>query len=126
MDKVFHGFTELFAQLGLPNDAPSIRQFIQTHSPLNSATRLEDAQFWNTAQASLLKEELLGDSDWAEVIDRLNVALNKAVMSPALSTTLEKLGAEPAQSTPDEFAATLKKEVASWGKVIHDAGIKLD
>lgn len=60
------------------------------------------------------------------IIDRLNAALNKAVMSPALSTTLEKLGAEPAQSTPDEFAATLKKEVASWGKVIHDAGIKLD
>jgi len=81
MDKVFHGFTELFAQLGLPNDAPSIRHFIQTHSPLNSSTRLEDAQFWNTAQASLLKEELLGDSDWAEVIDRLNVALRGAIVS---------------------------------------------
>ena len=79
MDKVFHGFTELFAQLGLPNDAPSIRQFIQTHSPLNSSIRIEDAQFWNTAQASLLKEELLGDSDWAEVIDRLNVALRGAI-----------------------------------------------
>jgi hypothetical protein len=81
MDKVFHGFTELFAQLGLPNDAHSIRHFIQTHSPLNSSIRIEDAQFWNTAQASLLKEELLGDSDWAEVIDRLNVALRGAIVS---------------------------------------------
>jgi len=52
------------------------------------------------------------------IVDRLNAALNKAV--------LEKAGAEPAQSTPDEFAATLKKEVASWGKVIRDANIKLD
>ena len=60
------------------------------------------------------------------IVDRLNAALNKAVLSPALSNTLEKSGAEPAQSTPDEFAATLKKEVASWGKVIRDADIKLD
>ncbi len=81
MDKVFHGFTELFAQLGLPNDASSIRQFIQTHSPLNSSVRIEEAHFWNAAQASLLKEELLGDSDWAEVIDRLNVALRGAIVS---------------------------------------------
>ncbi len=81
MDKFFHGFTDLFAQLGLPNDAPSIRQFIQTHAPLNSSIRLEEAQFWSTAQASLLKEELLGDSDWAEVIDRLNLALRGATVS---------------------------------------------
>jgi Protein of unknown function (DUF2789) len=81
MDKVFHGFTELFAQLGLPNDASSIRKFIQTHSPLNSSIRLEDAQFWNTAQAALLQEELQGDSDWAEVIDRLNLALRGTIVS---------------------------------------------
>jgi hypothetical protein len=81
MDQFFHGFTELFAQLGLPNDATSIRQFIQTHSPLNSSIRLEDAQFWNTAQASLLKEELLEDADWAEVIDRLNLALRGGIVS---------------------------------------------
>ena len=81
MEKIFHGFSELFAQLGLPNDAGSIRQFIQTHSPLNSSIRLEDAPFWNTAQAALLTEELLGDSDWAEVIGRLNVALRGAMVS---------------------------------------------
>jgi hypothetical protein len=48
---------------------------------LNSSVRIEEAQFWNAAQASLLKEELLGDSDWAEVIDRLNVALRGAIVS---------------------------------------------
>ena len=81
MEKSFHGFSELFAQLGLPNDACSIRQFIQMHSPLNSSIRLEDASFWNAAQAALLEEELLGDSDWAEVIDRVNVALRGAIVS---------------------------------------------
>jgi hypothetical protein len=81
MDKNFHGFTELFAQLGLPNDASSIRQFIQIHSPLNASVRLEDASFWNVAQATLLKEKLLDDSDWSEVIDRLNLALRGATVS---------------------------------------------
>jgi hypothetical protein len=81
MDKVFHGFTELFAQLGLPNDATHIRQFIQTHSPLNSSIRLEEAPFWSAAQASLLKEALQDDSDWAEVIDRLSVALRGSAVS---------------------------------------------
>ena len=81
MDKIFHGFTELFAQLGLPNDASHIRQFIHMHSPLNAVIRLEDAPFWNSAQAALLKEKLLDDSDWSEVIDRLNLALRSGIVS---------------------------------------------
>jgi len=70
-----HKFSELFSQLGMPNDSASVRHFIQTHSPLNASVRLEDASFWTQAQADLLKEELLEDADWAEVIDQLNLAL---------------------------------------------------
>jgi hypothetical protein len=81
MDKNFHGFTELFAQLGLPNDASSIRQFILKHSPLSASVRLEDASFWSAAQSSLLKEKLQDDSDWSEVIDRLNLALRGGIVS---------------------------------------------
>jgi hypothetical protein len=51
---------------------------------LNASIRIEEAQFWNTAQASLLKEELTEDSDWAEVIDRLNLALRGAIVSVKL------------------------------------------
>ena len=75
MEKFFHKFSELFAQLGMPNDPKCVRLFIQTHSPLNAAVRLEDASFWTQAQADLLKEELLEDADWAETIDQLNLAL---------------------------------------------------
>ncbi|MGI9151645.1 MAG: DUF2789 domain-containing protein [Limnohabitans sp.] len=78
MHNNFHDFTELFAQLGLPNEASDIRHFIRLHSPLNALIRLEDADFWSPAQAALLKEELLEDSDWAEVMDRLSVALRGA------------------------------------------------
>ena len=75
MDKPFHRFSELFAQLGLPSDVASIRTFIELHSPLDNATRLEDAACWNAAQAKLLGELIAQDADWAEVADQLNAAL---------------------------------------------------
>jgi hypothetical protein len=35
-----------------------------------------------------------------------------------------KSGATPAATTPAEFGALLKKELARWGKVVRDKGIK--
>lgn len=75
MSPHFHRFSELFAQLGLYTDAASIAAFIQRHAPLDPAIRLEDAPFWTPAQAALLRDEILGDADWAEVVDQLNLAL---------------------------------------------------
>ena len=78
MNAAHHGFTELFAQLGLPADEASIRHFISLHAPLPDAMRLEDAPFWSPAQARLLRESLAQDSDWATVVDHLNVAMRTA------------------------------------------------
>lgn len=75
MEKTFHRFSELFSQLGLPANEQAIGEFLTTHSPLADQTLLADAPFWSPAQASLLREELLDDADWAEVVDQLNVAL---------------------------------------------------
>ena len=70
-----HQFSELFDQLGLPSDVTSISQFIKVHTPLNGTIKLADASFWTPEQAIFLCEEILKDSDWAEVIDQLNAAL---------------------------------------------------
>ena len=78
MDKSFHGFSELFKQLGLPADDAGIAQFLRQHSPLAAHIPLADAPFWSPAQSSLLKEELQGDADWAEVVDQLNLALRES------------------------------------------------
>jgi len=78
MDQSFHRFSELFAQLGLPADEQGIRHFLATHAPLAPDTLLAEAPFWNAAQAALLREEILEDADWAEVIDRLDAALRAA------------------------------------------------
>ena len=81
MDKFFHRFSELFAQLGLPNGEADIRAFIEQHSPLGDAMHLHEAPFWTSAQAALLREQLLVDADWAEVVDQLNLALRARLPS---------------------------------------------
>lgn len=75
MEKPVHQFTELFAQLGLPAELNAINHFIDVHTPLAPDITLADAPFWTPAQATFLREEILEDADWAEVIDQLNNAL---------------------------------------------------
>ena len=76
MEPSVHPFSELFAQLGLPDDHDGIQSFIASHGPLPDGMRLEDAPFWSPAQSQLLREERQDDADWAMVVDRLNVALH--------------------------------------------------
>ncbi len=77
MQAFFHRFSELFDQLGLPSDPFSIAAFLRQHSPLQAAVRVEDAVFWTSAQADLLRQLLEEDADWVEVIDRLSLALRE-------------------------------------------------
>lgn len=77
MEKPFHGFAELFKQLGLPAGDAEIAQFLRRHAPLPARVALAEAPFWSTAQASLLREELAEDADWAEVVDQLDAALRR-------------------------------------------------
>ena len=75
MDTPFHRFSDLFAQLGLPSEPEAIAAFIAEHRPLEEEYRLEDAPFWTESQAQLLRETIVEDADWAEVVDHLNAAL---------------------------------------------------
>jgi len=65
----------LFQQLGLEHTPASIDAFIKRHAPLPDACRLADAPFWDQAQADFLRQQLLADAEWAEVIDQLNLRL---------------------------------------------------
>lgn len=75
MEKSNHHFSELFAQLGLPNDANSIANFLALHAQMAANVKLADAPFWSASQASFLRESLLQDSDWSNTVDQLNEAL---------------------------------------------------
>ncbi len=78
MEQHRHTMHQLFSQLGQPSDAASIAQFISTHRPLAGEVRLSDAEFWTPTQAAFLRESIQDDSDWAEVVDKLNSELHAA------------------------------------------------
>ncbi|MGM9512911.1 DUF2789 family protein [Roseateles sp. DB2] len=72
-----HRFSDLFAQLGLPDHPEEIRHFIWQHSPLDPTLRIDEAPFWTPSQARLLREELSANADWAQLVDQLSNALRQ-------------------------------------------------
>jgi tripartite-type tricarboxylate transporter receptor subunit TctC len=60
------------------------------------------------------------------VVRRLNAELVKLMHAPEMKEKLTATGTEPLTSTPEEFAAYIKREIAKWGDVIRKAGVKAD
>lgn len=57
------------------------------------------------------------------VIARINAEMKKAVANAAFIKQLETIGLEPASSSPAEFHAMIRSELARWSKIIKAAGI---
>jgi tripartite-type tricarboxylate transporter receptor subunit TctC len=62
----------------------------------------------------------------ADVIDKINTALNAALSTPEMKARYAELGAEPMIMTPAEFGKFLAAETEKWGKVIKTAHIKAE
>jgi len=58
-----------------------------------------------------------------DIVMRLNKEIAMATRSADVRERLATEGAEPSATTPEEFGAFVKSEVAQWGKVIRDAKI---
>src|SRR2546425_9037989 len=61
-----------------------------------------------------------------DVVMKLNTEFAKVMSDPALRQRLSESGFEPQTSSPEQFAAYMKSEIAKWGKVIRDSNISLD
>ena len=61
-----------------------------------------------------------------EIIARWHDAIVKMVAMPDVRERLETLGFAPVANASTEFGEQLKTEMAKWGKVVHDAGIRAD
>lgn len=57
----------------------------------------------------------------AAIVDRLNAATAKAVAAPDVRERYAALNLDPVSSTPQEYAAYLRAEVARWRKVVTSA-----
>jgi tripartite-type tricarboxylate transporter receptor subunit TctC len=62
----------------------------------------------------------------AAVVSSLNAATVKALQAADLRERLASQGADPVTSTPADFSAYLKEEIAKWGKVVKASGMKAD
>ncbi len=60
-----------------------------------------------------------------DVVVRLNQAANRALAKPRVREAIAKMAAEPAGGTPAEFGEFLTSQIAHWGKVVKDSGIKM-
>jgi tripartite-type tricarboxylate transporter receptor subunit TctC len=58
------------------------------------------------------------------IIRKLNADIVATIRMPDIVAALRSQGAEAEISTPQEFGAYLKAEIAKWTKVIKDAGIR--
>ncbi len=60
------------------------------------------------------------------IVDFLYREIKAVVALPDVKERFAVLGLDPVTNTPEEFAAQIRKEIAKWGKVIHDAKIKME
>jgi tripartite-type tricarboxylate transporter receptor subunit TctC len=58
------------------------------------------------------------------IVSRLHDEIAKALANPEVVAAMKKTGVEPQSSKPEEFAAYIRSEYETWGKVIKQAGIK--
>jgi len=59
-----------------------------------------------------------------DIIALLQREIAQAIIRPDMQERLATLGYEPVASTPEDCAARFRTEMAKWGKVIGEAGIK--
>jgi len=61
-----------------------------------------------------------------EIVGRINAEFAKVINSPEIRDFFATQGATPMTSTPEQFAAHMRAEVAKLGKMVKDSGAKAD
>ncbi len=59
-----------------------------------------------------------------DIIDKLQKEIAARLLIPETRESLSSQGAEPVASTPDQFAAFIRSEMAKWSAVIKQAGLE--
>ncbi len=61
-----------------------------------------------------------------DMVAKVNTDIARVLQMPDVKANLSGQGIEPAPSSPEALAATIKDDYARWGKVIREANIKAD
>lgn len=60
------------------------------------------------------------------LVERLSRDINEAMAHPETRERIVSLGYDVLGSTPEQFDAHIRSEVARWGKVVRDSGARID
>jgi tripartite-type tricarboxylate transporter receptor subunit TctC len=60
------------------------------------------------------------------IVRKLNAEIAATLNHPDLKQRMSSQGADPAPTSPEEFAAYIKSEVAKWAKVVKESGAHVD
>lgn len=60
-----------------------------------------------------------------EIVRKLNEEIRSALTAPEVKERALSAGAEPAPTSPEDFAAIIRDETKKWGEVVKTAGIRL-
>jgi tripartite-type tricarboxylate transporter receptor subunit TctC len=61
-----------------------------------------------------------------EIVAKLNEAVVGALRDPVVSARMRAVAAEPYPTSPEEFGRFIRSEMAKWGKVVSQAGLKVN
>jgi tripartite-type tricarboxylate transporter receptor subunit TctC len=62
----------------------------------------------------------------ADIVAKVNAAVNQTLMDPEVKDKLFRLGIEPVGGTPAAFSAMLSQESAKWRQIIVERKITAD
>jgi tripartite-type tricarboxylate transporter receptor subunit TctC len=60
------------------------------------------------------------------IVDRLNRELQSALAADDVRERLRREGAEPVESTPDDYAAEIDREEIEWGALVRKLGLRME
>jgi tripartite-type tricarboxylate transporter receptor subunit TctC len=83
-------------------------------------------QGFPAVQALLFSSLLAPRGTPAAIVQRMNAEVVKALRAPDVEKRLDELGAVPAPTSPEQFAAILKRDGETWGKLIREKNIRAD
>jgi tripartite-type tricarboxylate transporter receptor subunit TctC len=62
----------------------------------------------------------------ADIVERMTAEVKAALATPYVKDTWEKNGSDVPDITGVEFGKFVTAEIARWGKVVQDAGVKIE
>jgi tripartite-type tricarboxylate transporter receptor subunit TctC len=61
-----------------------------------------------------------------DIVQKLNLEIGRALDDSEFARQISTMGIDPLGSTPDEFAAFLRKEIPRWKQAVQDADVKVE